>query len=477
MVVAAAPGGFRLERDVKGVEGLVIAHNVFGEELERRLFEMGCPGRGGRRFMLELSSFGPDIFRVLNAVCDIGMLPGFQIPDSGHMLSYCTPSTPSLDPSALPGIHPHYDEESMFGETVLGISLGTSSLLTMMPDAQHFPGKLPVRKILLPRRSIYILSGRARYSPGWQHGIESIGVGMEPRPPWNPRSLRRSITLRSTMPYALVSLEEELRACPPREGHRRAWLQQRLARLRQRGSANRQSPRLPGLKVDVREVRRILSSPLAQTRMRARDALFLSSLPREVAALYPGVSPSLLAAAPAAAGGAAGPPREELRVRRLAALGHLEGRPPGGPPGGQGLRASRGQGGGGAPGQGRSQGRATGSGVLSPQEQEEEDLRRALWLSLQGARWGAAPAASAAQAGSGRASSAPLEVVDLTGSQDEQPAQPTLAAGGTKCAACSAAAGGAPRSTPLPDKRQRTNSAGGDRLAEVISLLSDDDEP
>lgn len=51
-------------------------------------------------------------------------------------------------------------------QTILGISLGADCTLVMTPDARPFPGRLPRPvHIRLPRRSLYVLSGRARC--GW----------------------------------------------------------------------------------------------------------------------------------------------------------------------------------------------------------------------------------------------------------------------------------------------------------------------
>jgi hypothetical protein len=156
-------------------------------------------------------------------------------------------------------------------QTVLGISLGASCFLRMTPDETALPGRRPL-DILLPRRSIYILSGSARYSPGWQNGINSVGVGSEqvccpagqsrlhhaclpaavplrstcnpsapvllsqmPLPSWNPESVRRSITMRSSIIYSMVLLQREKSALPAGAEAQRASLHQRLQLLHSKG--------------------------------------------------------------------------------------------------------------------------------------------------------------------------------------------------------------------------------------------------
>ena len=63
-------------------------------------------------------------------------------------------------------------------QTVLGVSLGAACTLTMTPGGGfvELPGGRAV-EVILPRRSIYILSDRARYSPGWMRGIKAVGTG------------------------------------------------------------------------------------------------------------------------------------------------------------------------------------------------------------------------------------------------------------------------------------------------------------
>ena len=67
---------------------------------------------------------------------------------------------------------------------------------------------IEVVRIPLPRRSIYILEGQARYSPGYTHGLE-WPANREAPPEWNPAGERRSRTYRATKAWNLFCLEPE----------------------------------------------------------------------------------------------------------------------------------------------------------------------------------------------------------------------------------------------------------------------------
>ena len=125
-----------------------------------------------------------------------------------------------------------------WGETVVGVSLGQSSVIYFCPDCRTQSGKAlsdavrsrrntqytssdgPVKtelviketnvsfaiEIELPRRSIYIMSENARYE--LKHGIRAVkkpAAGTAPS--WNPHGERRSLTLRAHKAYSNVYLE------------------------------------------------------------------------------------------------------------------------------------------------------------------------------------------------------------------------------------------------------------------------------
>ncbi|XP_067000692.2 alkylated DNA repair protein alkB homolog 8 isoform X2 [Anabrus simplex] len=61
------------------------------------------------------------------------------------------------------GIPPHVDTHSAFEDAILSLSLGSSVVMDFRhKDGRHIP-------VLLPRRSLLVMSGEARYS--WSHGI------------------------------------------------------------------------------------------------------------------------------------------------------------------------------------------------------------------------------------------------------------------------------------------------------------------
>lgn len=60
------------------------------------------------------------------------------------------------------GIAPHVDTHSAFEDTIVSLSLGSSTVMDMRHEDSHLP-------VLLPRRSLAVLSGPARYL--WRHGI------------------------------------------------------------------------------------------------------------------------------------------------------------------------------------------------------------------------------------------------------------------------------------------------------------------
>jgi len=61
------------------------------------------------------------------------------------------------------GLIPHIDKSQDYGDEVIGISLGSDIIMDLVgPKGEKIP-------ILLPRRSLYILQGEARYV--WKYGI------------------------------------------------------------------------------------------------------------------------------------------------------------------------------------------------------------------------------------------------------------------------------------------------------------------
>lgn len=61
------------------------------------------------------------------------------------------------------GIAPHIDSEEQFGDTIATLSLGSACVMDLISS------KRKKISVLLPRRSLLILEGEARYE--WKHGI------------------------------------------------------------------------------------------------------------------------------------------------------------------------------------------------------------------------------------------------------------------------------------------------------------------
>ena len=106
------------------------------------------------------------------------------------------------------GITPHVDLLRRFGDGIFGISLGSGTVMVF----QHAEKKKRY-DLYLPRGSIIILTGEARYE--WTHGIEGREVDyVEDRKPFNQggpttyswivRTTRTSITVRWLLPGADV---------------------------------------------------------------------------------------------------------------------------------------------------------------------------------------------------------------------------------------------------------------------------------
>ena len=127
----------------------------------------------------------------------------------------------------------HFDPQGTYGEAIVGLSVGADAILVMQRCAKgHSRCNCKAAEkesifIPLPRRSMYIFRGRARYSlqPGYTHGLEWPAKRAAP-PEWNPTGERRSITYRAGKAWNLFCLEEppfpELCRADPAERARRA---------------------------------------------------------------------------------------------------------------------------------------------------------------------------------------------------------------------------------------------------------------
>ena len=112
------------------------------------------------------------------------------------------------------GITPHVDLLTRFADGIVGVSLGSGTVMTFRRVADEgSPGELGEGDrwdVYLPERSVLVLTGDARYK--WTHGIEQRlvdGVMDKGTPSWIERDTRVSITLRWLLPGADIVGEDE----------------------------------------------------------------------------------------------------------------------------------------------------------------------------------------------------------------------------------------------------------------------------
>ena len=167
-------------------------------------------GRASNTAITNFDSFGPYDWAVIGTVWD-KLCPGLVLPNETKGMQYIDGRRGKQD-----AIANHYDPLT-YGEYIVGVSLGRSLALKMQRcpkghsrcDCKGADRALvEVIRIPLPRRSIYILEGQARYSPGYTHGLE-WPANREPSPSWNPTGERRSRTYRATKAWNLFCLEPE----------------------------------------------------------------------------------------------------------------------------------------------------------------------------------------------------------------------------------------------------------------------------
>jgi hypothetical protein len=201
-----------ISRHVNGIEGLHLATDCFSEEVEKRIFLSGykegtneriingetVPWRAGR--VSGPSEWPDDYFKLVNLIRDCGLFPGYVPPDYCFRIVY---------PEGAGFFH-HYDSRHRWGEVIVGVTVGQSGVIYFVPkDGQESllpPGRDSIR-VVLPRRSIYVMSGASRYD--WKHGIVKHRP-THPSPSWNTNNLRISLTLRSKKVFSDVYLERQL---------------------------------------------------------------------------------------------------------------------------------------------------------------------------------------------------------------------------------------------------------------------------
>ena len=245
--IRTTPGAaMRVERNAGGIQGLHIVYEAFSERVEQLMFDemkgfrtvelqfrssdgpypavkdmknpsmkMGSDGKQhhGRQQMwpkTNFDNFGAFDWAVIGTVRD-QLCPGLVVPDENKGIRYMDKRRGTQE-----AISNHFDPLS-YGEYIVGVSLGRGLTLKMQRcpkghsrcDCRGADKALvEVIRIPLPRRSIYILEGQARYSPGYTHGLE-WPANREPSPSWNPTGERRSRTYRATKAWNLFCLEPE----------------------------------------------------------------------------------------------------------------------------------------------------------------------------------------------------------------------------------------------------------------------------
>jgi 2OG-Fe(II) oxygenase superfamily len=192
---------FHIIQNYGGVGGLHIAYELITKETERSLFEDPTlfssqqSGFDGKQFQDPVTpyNFPKDLFKIVSAISDTNLYPNLVTPDYAQGIDYPKGSKFSA----------HYDSRYRWGETVIGISLGASARITF--TSRDFTSVT----LLLPRRSVYIMSGDSRKL--WKHSIayiSKVAKGVKVVPAWNHQDARRSIILRATKTYNTVWLEQ-----------------------------------------------------------------------------------------------------------------------------------------------------------------------------------------------------------------------------------------------------------------------------
>ena len=97
------------------------------------------------------------------------------------------------------------------------MNLGQAGEMMFLPTKDGDKAELAARtngqqktaRVPLPRRSIYVMTGPSRYD--WKHGIVKQKP-TDPPPSWNPRNLRKSLTLRSTKVFSDVYFQRAVQS-------------------------------------------------------------------------------------------------------------------------------------------------------------------------------------------------------------------------------------------------------------------------
>jgi|EP00945_MAST-04E_sp_MAST-4E-sp1_P000857 alkylated DNA repair dioxygenase AlkB len=195
-------GGGTVERPAKSlhfndfdVEGLTLIPDVISELEEAALLRQIDAQPWNDRLKRRVQHYGYE-FDYVTRKCDTIETP----PIPGFIVSLMTDKL-ALDPvpnqctvnEYFPGqgISSHVDTHSAFGEYIISLSLHGNTVMCFS-DADHLDeGK---KHMFLPRRSLLIMKGEARYK--WQHGISPRKTDVLPNGDISERVRRVSLTFR-----------------------------------------------------------------------------------------------------------------------------------------------------------------------------------------------------------------------------------------------------------------------------------------
>ncbi len=205
----------RIEKDVEGINGLHVGYDMFDEKTEIMYFHQ--PDLWPSREITEQTNYRHSLIPVLLhdfpseifELCKI--IETSKLIDSDHFIfpNYCLSLSYPIG-SKFAG---HFDSRYRWGIYIIGVNLGSPCMLSM-----SFPGdSSKTKKVLLPRRSIYVMSGDARYL--YKHAISKINkiddandlANDLANKEWNKKGIRRSFTLRCSKIYETVYLEHKLK--------------------------------------------------------------------------------------------------------------------------------------------------------------------------------------------------------------------------------------------------------------------------
>lgn len=99
----------------------------------------------------------------------------------------------------LKGIPPHCDTHSAFQDGIVVLSMGSD---IVMEWCHHDTGEKLQRSVLIPRRSVTVMSGDSRY--GWSHGITSRKTDIVRCTNGNLTTMKRGLRISFTFRWQVL---------------------------------------------------------------------------------------------------------------------------------------------------------------------------------------------------------------------------------------------------------------------------------